>query len=213
MSEKKDEVSLGAVVSIPLNLQVSAAPFAIPAGVDFKNWLAANMETFPATLDLPPEYLEIIGKIVVHWAYEEWFLAGIINTIIGIDRKEGRVLFVGGRVPDAVTKIRQLCEIRDFKIPEALLADVATAVRAADASRNLVSHAVWVKDGEALLAQDPSGEWKIEGRTMDMSKRRYPEGVPVDLDVLNDKFSDVLHAIELTKQLEQQIRNALPGKI
>lgn len=196
MPEKKDP-----------RFALSAAPMRTGAPTPLN--IPEDMETFPPTLDLPPDHLEMIGKIVVHWAYEEWFLAGLIDSIIGIGRKEGRIVFAGGRVPDAVTKIRQLCEVRGLNVSSALLEQVAKAVRAADGSRNLVGHAVWAKDHEgALLAQDPSGEWKIEGEKS-VSKRRYPEGVLVDLDVLTAKFNDVLRAIELTKQLGEELSKQL----
>jgi hypothetical protein len=45
-----------------------------------------------------------------------------------------------------------------------------------------------------------------------VSKRRFPEGVPVDVAVLQEKFNDVERAIKLIAELEHEIRPAIAAR-
>jgi len=172
--------------------------------------IAQSMKSFPPTLNLPTEFLALIGQVIAHWAYAEWYLAGILGYVNGMDRKPVRVLFSGVCAPDAVTKIKQVSELKALNIDAQLLSEVAAAVRAGSAARNLVGHAVYAEDN-GIVAQDPSGEWKIDGKVV-ATKRRYPESVPMTLEMLREKLQAIDKAIKLTEELNGQIEKALEGK-
>ena len=118
--------------------------------------------THPATIELPPEILQGIGKVVVLWAYEEWLLTGVACKLMGIGRKQGRRL-MNGRAEDARKNIRRTLKHRKMKAPKSL-SKVERQVSYLGENRNRVGHGVWAKHTDTGQLFASADHRRMEGK-------------------------------------------------
>lgn len=186
---------------------VTSAAIYVP-GEPFEYWLRANMRQFPVTLDLPDALRAWIGRIVSHWALAEWLQSGTVARLMGISRKEARVV-LGDRIGNCASKIKQLMEMKGLALPDDL-SDLAGLLTKCENARNLLSHGVWMLDPgiKALCVQNPSGEWinKVQGN---VSKRKYPEAFVPTHEWLESTLKDMQRAIRRIEEIDKGVAEKL----
>jgi hypothetical protein len=171
-------------------------------------WLRRNMREYPVTLDLPPELLNEISKIVTHWALAEWIQLGILAMLIGMKRRDARVLY-GTRMGNAARKIMQLLEYRQTAVSTDLEA-LSKDLTACEEARNLVGHGVWMLDPEtnSFCIENPSGEWREQG-TKSITRRKYPQAFHPDPAWFAATLADIKAVTRSLQRLHEEIEAQL----
>lgn len=196
-------------------MQLGTAATAVsPVGFDkypapFEDWLKENVRGYPVTLDLPPVILVQVGTIVTYWALVEWIQAGTVARLLGISRKEARVMF-GPRIGNSTSKIKQLMEIKSIQVPEEL-EKLSALLNKCETARNLVGHCVWMQDETTreLCLQNPSGEW-TPPKQPKVSKRKYPEAFYPDQAWFSGVLEEIKKAIWELQALDRILDSRLP---
>ncbi len=175
-----------------------------PVNIKIEDWLAQNVKEFPVTLDIPQQVSEWISKIVTHWAFAEWVQAGTLCNLLGIERKEGRVMF-GARIGNSASKINQLLQMHEFSVATNM-SDLSAMLKRCEEYRNLVGHGVWMIDPETseLCVQNPAGEWRQPNQDS-VSKRKYPEAVYITEGWFSSVLNEIKNAISALQNLDREI--------
>jgi hypothetical protein len=168
----------------------------------FEEWLKKNVREFPATLDLPADLLQWIAKIVTYWAVVEWIQLGTLARLLGIERKEARVMF-GARIGNSVSKIKQLLEMKNIRSPE-YMSSLSASLTECEGRRNLVGHGVWMNDQGELCVENPSGDW-IHQPHANVSKRKYPQAFYPTPIWLAETLENIKSAIRSLQKLDLEI--------
>lgn len=174
----------------------------------FEQWLQKNAREFPVALQLPPDLSVWISKIVTYWAVAEWIQLGTLAILLRIERKEARVMF-GARIGNAVSKIRQLIDMRNIKV-SIDLDELSQSLTECERARNLLGHGVWMIDSITLTfcIENPSGEW-IEKKEASVSKRKYPQAFHPTKTWFAATLKDIETAILELQRLDGEIAAAL----
>lgn len=168
-----------------------------------------NVKMHPVSLnEVPMHYHTWIGLICTHWAYAEWIVMGTICTLLGINRKEGRALFPT-RTKELFKKMKYVMNLRGLNLT---VGPLWSLYEDCEKKRDLLGHGVWLKniDTGELCIQDASGEWEIEGENKPgVSKRDYPEAVPIADTWLENTLKEIQNAIFEARKFDQQLEALL----
>lgn len=160
----------------------------------------------PVIADLPDTYCIGIGRIIAHWSYQEWLLQQIINKLLKIGPKQGRIAIGSPRSKDCMKRIFQLVKAENIHV-QTNLNDLSEKLKNAERQRDLVGHGIWLQDANTgkIHIQDIAGKLQPPGQRKGISKRIVPKSEPIDESKLSKYTEDIKATIALTRQLEAEI--------
>jgi hypothetical protein len=166
------------------------------------------VRTMPVIIDLPPEIAAGVGQIMAATSYNDYLMQQIINTLLGIDIKQGRIAAGQPRGKDAITRMENLIHLKGLDIDVAPLRQNLTTI---EQERDMVGHGVWGKHELTgnIYVQRTSGKWQPPEKTETVSRRIEPQGVLITVDYLKNIISKVKAQITLTDEYRQKIKAAV----
>lgn len=168
------------------------------------------MSLHPITDQLPATHVREIGRIVVKWAYLEWRLLQIVQVILGIGPKEGRLSITKPRAPDYLDMICDLMKVRDIKVTGVNFKALRKVLDESHRARNALAHSVWLEiPGADPTFQRVYGQWKPESHKPKVKRVIDPQGMSVSVDALRFVTQMIDTSQETLRILEGKIRNAL----
>lgn len=171
------------------------------------------MKKFPINLAVPEKLATGIGYVMIHWAYQERYVAKIIYRILATGPKQGRIAVRSPRIEDQMIMIRDLLRVEQVTIKFDLL-DLMTRLKKAERDRDLLAHGLWVRHPSTnqVCVQDLSGNWRPDPNDAKISRRIKPEAVIIDLEFLKNLLNVIKATILDSKKLFAEIDSALPRK-
>jgi hypothetical protein len=94
----------------------------------------------PADYRLPASMTREIGRIVVRWAYFEWYLQTIIWRLAGVDERVGRLAIKDPRITERLALLRDLAALRGIVLNERVYSELQRTTKIA-AERHHAKHA------------------------------------------------------------------------
>jgi hypothetical protein len=169
------------------------------------------MRTDPIVTDLPEEYTQAIGRMVVEWAYLEHSLRMTVYRLLDLDPKRGRIAVRDPRPNEFVKMISELMELAEIASSDDLFSDLPAALQEAENRRNTIIHGIWVLDSESGLLKviRTSGNWRPDPLKPGVSRKMRPEGIPTtpaDIDRTTDLIRKL---VRLVGSLYEAIDKAL----
>lgn len=192
-----------------LVVYVSAAPSISATSVTTINTNTSS--THPTTRDLPTQYLEQIGRIIVDFAFIEWRLRMAYFALVVNDPAIGRLAIGDPRVEQTIQRICQVANARKLVL-KTDLASLGDSLSACEKQRDLLGHGVWLKltDTGQLCIQNINGKWDRQSREPKRLRREYPEAVAIDDRWFSETNSALKTALEGVNRLHDEV-SALPA--
>lgn len=148
--------------------------------------------------DLPPEYCEQIGRILVKFAYLEQYLKRVPMGILKLSLAQGFVAVRSPRMSELMDMITDLDSLSPCNFPAGLIASLKPKLADLERRRDLLAHAGWaLVDGEWCLL-NTKGSWNKQGPTGAPKGKRVitPEFDPVSLERLRTLVVELDQAIQ-----------------
>lgn len=157
-----------------------------------------------ASYELPPEYCDAIGRLIVRWAYFEFIVQEMVWGALNLRPATGRIAVREPRVTDRLEMLNELIKERGARWDNDLYKSILTQARLLTAKRDLVAHGIWyhVKDKDEWHVQLARGSWpKNLAALVARSKRVTPESVLMDVEMLKAATKEISDLIEDMKTL------------
>jgi len=144
--------------------------------------ITVNSKTLPIAQTLPPEFLSLVGEIVVAWAIQELALRRTVFAMLDLSEAKGRIAVRTPRAKEMVEMIADIALTENFTIDLSGL----SLLDELETRRNKVAHGIWFDAGNGkFLLQDLHGRMTVE-KGFKLSKRIAPAGVPITVTSLTD---------------------------
>jgi hypothetical protein len=156
-------------------------------------------------MHLTPEHYLRVGEIAARWSWLEWQFHAIIRTILGLGKKEGRILTIGMGIKPMSNMIRGLSMqlVKDKKL-KLELQRLAKDVAKAKADRDTYVHGVYCHpDGK------PNHPHIYHMRSTE--ERIMPNAEPLPLTKLDAVIGNLRHCQDRAQDLTTRLK-ALPRK-
>jgi hypothetical protein len=146
------------------------------------------------TIDLPHNLTQLIGEIVVQWAYLEDSVIRVAASCLGV--RVGVIRLLSEQSPMSALQ-KTIRNVSVFAVSERLQADITNVLDRLDharAERNQYVHGLWGRTNETGLAEVQS----IRFSSQEIIKRTIV--TPSDLEALLEDISSIfedLHRIEI----------------
>ena len=166
--------------------------------------------TYPTRYRLPVSYSTEIGRIITRWAFLEWRLRRVVNLLLDIGPKEGRLAVRAGRIDDYVTMIEELMKLKGITV-QTDMAHLHSGLTQLEWNRDLLAHSVWVKHPatKTPMVQVLKGKWVHPSKPK--TKRKVdPQGEPITLQQLRANTKSIAGAILTIHALYEEISRQLP---
>ena len=168
--------------------------------------------TFPVLIDLPPNILEGIGKIITAHALLENCIAETLFDLVKIDYPEGRVAFGYRAASSQFDIIRRLIDLHGIDVPFDLTA-MDRNIEAACTARDQFAHGIWIERSGIPALRLTKGSYQTqEGHR---SRATLPQGALVSPDTYEKQRQVTLAIVVAVQELQKAIRaalQALPNK-
>lgn len=156
------------------------------------------------TRDLPPEYLHLIGSVMVNWAFFEMRLQELVFRALGLSDQQGRLAVKSLRAKEMMTMAAELSALRGVQFP----AEIDTeAINTLESRRNLLAHGVWLEHEGAYILRDLTGTTSINGKKV--QKKVQPSGIPITLDALQNLAEQIQIAVQDTQDVIRALHTLL----
>lgn len=187
---------------------VSTGNFSPLPDETFEQWLRRNMKEYPLTLDLPEQLWRWTALVITYWSVAEWIQLGTLAKLLGMTRKEARVMW-GARIANMTGKIRDVLATKEVSVATDLEALSKTLIEC-EKRRNLLGHGVWLVDPEdsVLCIENPSGEWTPPNEKR-ITRRKFPQAFHATEPWFVETFADIKTSIQCLQQLDREIEQAL----
>jgi len=156
---------------------------------------------------IPMKYAATVGRIIINWAQVEYRLRLVAKRLLGISQKQARIALAEFRAKEMLTRIEELAALRNF-VFRVNVAAMKERFSRGEASRNLVAHSAWLRDGDSFQIQYTKGRMPGSGR----DRRLYPEGIPVTRDFLSRTLREIKVCVNDTKSLVRATRVLVQGQ-
>ena len=165
----------------------------------------------PALYDLPQEFSEEIGRIVVRWAYLEHYVQRIVWMLLELDPKRGRLAVRDPSMQERIVMISDLASLQAIKLE---LSAFLNNAKVTAGERNLVAHGLWMKDADgSWYVQDTKGEHPKDVKGLLSHKRRIePGSVKLDIERLRSITSAIDGLIGSARSLQAEAEKQMPGR-
>lgn len=208
-------IPAGNMSALVLNTAATAISTVSAAGPTpeetFAEWLQRNVKEYPLTLDLPPEVWQWTALIITYWSVAEWIQLGTIARLLGMGRKEARVMW-GARIGNLTGKIREVLQTKGLKVATDF-DSLAETLTECEKRRNLLGHGVWLIDEDRnLCVENPSGEW-TPPKEKPITRRKFPQAFHPTLPWFVETFADIKTSIRALQQLDLEIETALSASL
>lgn len=158
----------------------------------------------PFTRDLPPEYLQLIGSVMVNWAFLEMRLQELVFRVLGLSDQQGRLAVKSLRAKEMMALAVELSSLRGVPFPAETDPE---AINTLEARRNLLAHGVWMQHEGAYLLRDLTGTTNVDGKRV--QKKVQPSGIPITLDALENLADQIQIAVQDTQDVIQALHKLL----
>ena len=159
--------------------------------------------------DLPEDFLQEIGRLMVRWAYFENSLRRGIWEIMAIDERMGRIAARDPRIDDRLEMLLDLAFLRKIKIDEERIRLLISRANEVLAMRDLLAHGVWVHADHGWLVQSISGKYPKDAISEHRKRRIAPEGINVDMEGL----CTITEAAEMLIETAAEVRKEVLEKL
>lgn len=156
------------------------------------------------TRDLPPEYLQLIGSVMVNWAFLEMRLQELVFRALGLSDQQGRLAVKSLRAKEMMNLAVELSTLRGVPFPAELDLE---AINMLESRRNLLAHGVWMHHEGAYLLRDLTGTTSVNGKKV--QKKVQPAGIPITLDALQNLAEQIQIAVQDTQDVIQALYKLL----
>lgn len=157
-------------------------------------------------MDLSADHYLRVGEIAARWSWLEWQFHAIIRTILGLGKKEGRILTIGMGIKPMSNMIRGLSMhlIKDARL-KSELQRLAKDVAKAKADRDTYVHGVYCHEVDKPEAPHIYHMRSAEERIM-------PKAEPLPLAKLDAVIANLRDCQQRAQGLTTQLK-ALPKKL
>lgn len=169
--------------------------------------------------DLPDELYTTIGMVVVQFSYLEWILNRIIYDLKDLDTPAGRQQRFGRDVKERLNLLFKLVDERGLTLAIDR-PDLLRAVSQYQGGRDLLSHAIFVRDAnDDILVRDAKKgkRWQPPGQTESVDQSVEPSGERIDAEAvarLAENIGYLNRAAEaLWREIARQLPNSRLGKL
>jgi hypothetical protein len=114
----------------------------------------------PVVLDLPPNLMGEIGRVIVFHAYVEWRLSLIVHEFLHLTKVLGRLVARDARATDQFDLICDLLSLKDVKTDVDLIR-LRKSLVSVTTQRDLLAHGTWTRapQTKAVFLRLAKGSW------------------------------------------------------
>jgi hypothetical protein len=165
----------------------------------------------PADYRLPASMTREIGRIVVRWAYFEWYLQTIIWRLTGVDERIGRLAIKDPRITERLALLRDLAALRGIVLNERVYSELQRTTRIAAERRDMAAHGVWRRSTDDWAVQWTRGTYP-QGHSdkHDSSRKIAPEAFHADPTALRSVSDAIEKLIEGIRAIDKELPDELP---
>jgi hypothetical protein len=166
----------------------------------------------PALYDLPEDFIQEIGRIVVHWAFLEHYVQRIVWLLLKVDAKRGRVAVRDADMERRIDMIADLASIEGAKLET--LDSFKSKAKETAGDRNLVVHGLWMKDDDGTWSvQDTRGSHPKDVTGLLSRKRSIePGSVVMDTERLRGITAEIERLIASAKSLQEEVAKLMASR-
>jgi hypothetical protein len=145
---------------------------------------AATFEKVESTLlyEVPASISREIGRIIVRWAYFEYFIQKVVWLLVDVDQTIGSYSVREPRITDRIDMIQDLASLRSIKLKEEeWFQAYRIQADAAQSRRDLLAHGLWTSypDGSFRVIKTRGQHPKARSQVPHRSRKVAPEALSV----------------------------------
>jgi hypothetical protein len=158
---------------------------------------------FIGSHNLPAAFSREIGRIIIKFAYLEWYLKRVPIALLNISLAQGYVAVRSPRMSDLIDMIIDLEKIGPTRLPPEMLAKLKADLPEIERRRDRIAHGGWAQEEGRCYLAVTAGNWpKYSAKHVPTGKRKItPEMVEVPLSELRLQVDDLDAAIQFARKI------------